>query len=199
MDTRRTKREVIGREGTSAIWGRSPSPMKWVLHFLYCKYFKEPTKINFICIILYRYRSADESEAIAAKESKKKHKKEKKKKKSSKSKKAKKEKKKKKDKKKKKKKKVSSGSSDSSDNDSDASENSADVWIEKTADGEFKRPSSFKVPKSKNADDESGEYDSQIGPSLRNITLSHKDFGHALLPGEGAAMVCTTHSLKSVV
>lgn len=26
MDTRRTKREVIGREGTSIVWGRSPSP-----------------------------------------------------------------------------------------------------------------------------------------------------------------------------
>lgn len=26
MDTRRIKREVIGREGTSAVWGRSPSP-----------------------------------------------------------------------------------------------------------------------------------------------------------------------------
>lgn len=26
MDTRRTKREVIGREGTSVVWGRSPSP-----------------------------------------------------------------------------------------------------------------------------------------------------------------------------
>ena len=26
MDTRRTKREVIGREGTSHVWGRSPSP-----------------------------------------------------------------------------------------------------------------------------------------------------------------------------
>lgn len=26
MDTRRTKREVIGREGTSSVWGKSPSP-----------------------------------------------------------------------------------------------------------------------------------------------------------------------------
>lgn len=26
MDTRRTKREIIGREGTSVVWGRSPSP-----------------------------------------------------------------------------------------------------------------------------------------------------------------------------
>lgn len=26
MDTRRTKREVIGREGTASVWGRSPSP-----------------------------------------------------------------------------------------------------------------------------------------------------------------------------
>lgn len=26
MDTRRTKREMIGREGTAVVWGRSPSP-----------------------------------------------------------------------------------------------------------------------------------------------------------------------------
>lgn len=26
MDTRRTKREVIGREGSSAVWGQSPTP-----------------------------------------------------------------------------------------------------------------------------------------------------------------------------
>lgn len=26
MDTRRIKREVIGREGTSVVWGQSPSP-----------------------------------------------------------------------------------------------------------------------------------------------------------------------------
>lgn len=37
-----------------------------------------------------------------------------------------------------------------------------------------------------------GDNESQIGPSFRNTSaLSHKDFGHALLPGEGAAMVCS--------
>lgn len=39
--------------------------------------------------------------------------------------------------------------------------------------------------KSKKSDDP----DSQIGPNLRTTSgLTHKDFGHALLPGEGAAM-----------
>lgn len=140
---------------------------------------------------LFFLRSEDETQLKIDKESKKKHKKDKKRKKSSKSsKKAKKKDKKKKSKKKKKRKKVSSSSSDSSDDVSDASNNSADDWVEKTADGEFKRPSS-KALKSTKDNDESLDYDSQIGPSVRNTSLSHKDFGHALLPGEGAAMVRT--------
>lgn len=92
-------------------------------------------------------------------------------------------------KKKKKKKKVSSSSdSDSSDN----SENDDGIWVEKTSDNlfdKFDRTKSSSSKMKKAIDD--GDNESQIGPSFRNTSaLSHKDFGHALLPGEGAAMVC---------
>lgn len=44
---------------------------------------------------------------------------------------------------------------------------------------------SNKSSSSKSKDDEDG----QIGPVVRQTSsLTHKDFGHALLPGEGAAM-----------
>lgn len=87
-----------------------------------------------------------------------------------------------------------SSSSDSSDDSSDssASEIEGDVWIEKTADGEFKKPEAVRSSKSKksNEKDDGGDDESQVGPSVRNTSgLTHKDFGHALLPGEGAAMV----------
>lgn len=154
-----------------------------------------------ICLLLFYWkhcRSEDEAQLRADKESRKKHKKDKKKKKSAKSSKKakKKDKKKKEKKKKKKKKKASSSSSDSSDSDSEASDSSADIWVERTADGEFKRPTS-RALKSRKDTDESLDYDSQIGPSVRNTALSHKDFGHALLPGEGAAMVRSGHTFSA--
>lgn len=100
----------------------------------------------------------------------------------------------KKDSKKKKKKKKVSSSSDSSDDssESDAHGNGEDVWVEKTDDDHFKRPEAVRSSKSKlsNEKDDGGDDESQVGPSIRNTSgLSHKDFGHALLPGEGAAMV----------
>lgn len=104
-------------------------------------------------------------------------------------------------KRKKKQKKVSSASSSSS-SDSSASDAAADsdveVWVEKS-DGEFKKPdaavrSSTKAKKSNDKDESggvAGDDDEPVGPSVRNTSgLSLKDFGHALLPGEGAAMVC---------
>lgn len=95
----------------------------------------------------------------------KKHKKEKK---------HKREKKHKKDKKKKKKRKVSS-SSDSS----DESENE-EVWVEKDSDDYRKRK--------RNSSDSEDE-ESVVGPIQKpHTTLTHKEMGKALLPGEGAAM-----------
>ncbi|KAJ8675057.1 hypothetical protein QAD02_010843 [Eretmocerus hayati] len=93
-----------------------------------------------------------------------------------KSKKHKKEKKMKKEKKKRKKKKKKQSSSDS-DSSSDEEE-----WVEKSA--------VIAEPKRKrnSSSDDSGE-DEIIGPEQKqHVTLSAKDFGKALLPGEGAAM-----------
>lgn len=71
--------------------------------------------------------------------------------------------------------------SSSSDN---SSSNSSDeeVWVEKTA--------VTNKPRSKgSSSDDSGGDDGTIGPAPKpHVTLSAKDFGKALLPGEGAAM-----------
>lgn len=91
-----------------------------------------------------------------------------------KSKKLKKEKKEKKEKKKKKKRKYASSSSDSSSDE--------EQWVEKSA-----VIPKVKVKRDSNSDD-SGE-DGVVGPvQKQHVTLSAKDFGKALLPGEGAAM-----------
>lgn len=144
---------------------------------------------------LIRYVSSEDDKAKRdEKKSKKKKKKDdkskKKSKKSKKSKKTKKTKTKKDSKKKKKKKKVSSSSESSDDSsESDASGTEGEVWIEKNDDNTFKKPDAVKS-KSKKGDRDDGDDESQVGPSVRNTSgLSHKDFGHALLPGEGAAMV----------
>lgn len=61
------------------------------------------------------------------------------------------------------------------------------MWLEKS---EIKQISKSKSKKSQAAADDD---DSIIGPAQRNTAgLSTKDFGHALLPGEGAAMVSYT-------
>lgn len=144
--------------------------------------------------------SEDDVKQKDEKKSKKKKKKDdkskKKSKKSKKSKKTKKAKNKKDSKKKKKKKKVSSSSESSDDSsESDASDAEAEVWVEKDADSEFKKPDAVRF-KSRKGERDDPDDESQVGPSLRNTSgLSHKDFGHALLPGEGAAMVSTIHCI----
>lgn len=88
-----------------------------------------------------------------------------------------------------------SSSSESSDDssESDASDAETEVWVEKNADSQFKRPDAVRS-KSRKGERDDGDDESQVGPSMRNTSgLSHKDFGHALLPGEGAAMVSTFH------
>lgn len=95
------------------------------------------------------------------------------------SKKKKKDKKSKKKKSKKSKKKKSKKKKDSSD-DSDSSDGNEDVWVEKKLKSkEHKQNKRDKV----DVDD-----DSDIGPQKTSTNLTHKDFGRALLPGEGAAM-----------
>lgn len=151
------------------------------------------TIFQLFCPFKNRYRSSeDEVPEKDDKKSRKKQKNEKKSKKfskkSKKSKKIKKAKNKKVSKKKKRKKESSSSESSDKSSDSDAS-SGRDVWVEKNADGKFKKPKAIVSSRVKNKDDGADD-DSLVGPSIRNTSgLSHKDFGHALLPGEGAAMV----------
>lgn len=131
-----------------------------------------------------RFRSSEEEVVKSEKKAKKKKSKEKKSKKSKKSKKK---------KKKSKKAKRASSSSDDSDSESD----DAEVWAEKTEGGNpFKKPAP--VRSSKEHTSTAGDDETQIGPVHRNTSgLSAKDFGHALLPGEGAAMVSTNDNNQS--
>lgn len=119
--------------------------------------------------------------------SSKKHKKDKKKPSKS-SKKRKKEKKSKSSKKKRKYKKKAIVSSSSSSSEPDDS--NEEMWIEKTADGiKMPPPKKGDIPSTSayNADDD--EDSGMVGPIQKNTSsLTQKDFGHALLPGEGAAM-----------
>ncbi|CRK91870.1 CLUMA_CG005491, isoform A [Clunio marinus] len=143
MQSRRIERELIGSEGISIVWGRSPQ--------------KE------------NETSSDESS-----KDKKKHKKSSKKKNHSK-----KSKKKKSKKKKSKKRKESSSSSSSS-----SEESEEEKWVEKNSDDKFEGTNPLKS--SKDEDDGDGE---EFGPLSKNSAgLNQKDFGRALLPGEGAAM-----------
>jgi len=142
MDTRRIQRELIGVEGISSIWGKSPTHPEISTS-------SDDDKD-------YLDRIKEKEKAVAAKKKKEK-----------------------KLKKKSKKKKLKR---------SESSINFKDEWVEKTAesiqninngDVEYKN-------KSRNNDKIS---DDDVGPILRQTTgLTHKDFGHALLPGEGAAM-----------
>ncbi|XP_050293863.1 NKAP family protein CG6066 [Anthonomus grandis grandis] len=110
----------------------------------------------------------DDTKKIQKKVKKKKHKKEKKHKKDKKHKKS----------KRKKKKKVSSSSESSS---SSSGEEEEEQWIEK--------PAASSKTRKRNSSDSSDEDESAVGPTLKpHTTLTHKEMGKALLPGEGAAM-----------
>ena len=146
LQERRLERELIGEEGISTVWGKSPQ----------------------------RDVDDESSSSSESEKDKKKHKKssKKSKKKHSKSKK------KKSKKKKSKKRRESSSSSESS----EESEN--EQWVEKNADKKEARTSSKRKVSQDEDDDEE-----IVGPISKNSnSLNQKDFGRALLPGEGAAM-----------
>jgi hypothetical protein len=146
LQERRQEREMIGEEGISTVWGKSPQ----------------------------KDVDDESSSSSESDRDKKKHKKssKKSKKKHSKSKK-------KKSKKKKNKKRKESSSSDSS-----SEESGDEQWIEKNADK--KEASSSSKRKQDSQDEEEGDI---IGPINKNSSsLNQKDYGKALLPGEGAAM-----------
>lgn len=149
LQSRRLEREIIGEEGISSVWGKSPA------------------------------RDADDESSASSDESEKTKKKHKKGSKKSKKKHSKKSKKKKSKKKKSKKKKESSSSSSSS----DGSDGEEEEWVEKNADKKDEAVAS----KRKQSDEEDDE--DVVGPINKNSSsLNQKDFGRALLPGEGAAM-----------
>lgn len=87
---------------------------------------------------------------------------------------------------------AASSSEDSTDSsDADETADGDDVWTEKPAarSGKAKRKSASAAAHIDSAQPPAGS-DIQIGPAVQKSTaaLTYKDFGHALLPGEGAAM-----------
>lgn len=81
-----------------------------------------------------------------------------------------------------KRKKAKKDTDSSSSDDSSSNSSNEEVWVEKTAVTDKPRP------KGSSSDDSGGD-DGTIGPAPKpHVTLSAKDFGKALLPGEGAAM-----------
>jgi len=83
---------------------------------------------------------------------------------------------------KRKKKKAKKETDSSSSDDSDSNSNDEEVWVEKTTVTDKPKP------KKGSSSDDSGD-DGIVGPAPKpHVTLSAKDFGKALLPGEGAAM-----------
>ncbi|XP_034245319.1 NKAP family protein CG6066 [Thrips palmi] len=162
MDHRREEREKIGLEGARGVWGRSPSRCD------------DSDTSEYLIEAAKRKREQPDADAPDSKKSKKEKKKKKKHHKEHKSKKSSKKKRKKEKKSKKsKKKRDSSSSSSSDDSDSEAQ------WVEKDVAQRKSRRSSS------SSDDEDGV----VGPvQSSHGGLSAKDFGKALLPGEGAAM-----------
>lgn len=143
LQERRNERELIGEEGISTVWGKSPQ----------------------------RDVEDESSSSSDSEKGKKKHKKGSKKSKKKHS----------KNKKKKSKKKKSKKRRESSSSESSSGESGDEQWIEKNAEarGSRKRQDS-------QDEDEDGDF---VGPTNKNSSsLNQKDFGKALLPGEGAAM-----------
>lgn len=163
MDHRREEREKIGIEGTKSVWGRSPSPCE------------DSDTSEYLIEAAKRKREQPDEDQPSQKKAKKEKKKKKKHHKEHKSKKSSKKKRKKEKKAKKSKKKKHSSSSSSSD-----SSDTDDQWVEKDA----AQRKSHKSSHSSSSDEEG-----VVGPMQSSHGgLSAKDFGKALLPGEGAAM-----------
>ncbi|CAG9808152.1 unnamed protein product [Chironomus riparius] len=141
LQSRRLEREIIGEEGISVVWGKSPQ------------------------------KDIDDESDSDKSDKKKKRKKDSKKSKKKHS----------KSKKKKSKKKKAKKHRDSSSSEDSSGEDSEEKWVEKNADRkESGRHKSYK------SDEDDDDF---VGPVNKNSTgLNQKDFGRALLPGEGAAM-----------
>uniref|UniRef100_A0A182QLP5 NF-kappa-B-activating protein C-terminal domain-containing protein n=1 Tax=Anopheles farauti TaxID=69004 RepID=A0A182QLP5_9DIPT len=180
MQSRRLQREIIGTEGVPEAWGDSPSEPNSSDDEL------APSKGG-----SGKHKSKGKEKKKASKHSK--SKKEKKKKKSSKkSKKSKSSKK----KKKRKNKKAAASSSSASESESSSSDGDGEeeVWIEKsealarTAAAKGAGGGSAGASGGSRARSVEEDGDNVVGPVKTSGNLSQKDFGRALLPGEGAAM-----------
>lgn len=173
MDARRRERELIGLRGVPDAWSRSPTQIEYSSD----EKDEELSKHKDNIIPKDRKRKRHD---VKKKKSKKLKKEKKAKKERRREKKAKKEAKRERRRKKKAKKETESSSSD--DSGSSGSDDEA-VWVEKTA--VVDKP---KLKRSSSSTDDSGD-DGVVGPAPKpHVTLSAKDFGKALLPGEGAAM-----------
>ncbi|XP_071565859.1 uncharacterized protein [Temnothorax nylanderi] len=172
MDSRRRERELIGLRGVSEAWTRSPTQIEYSSN----EEDEDLSKHKDNTSPKDRKRKRHD----AKKKKSKKLKKEKKaKKERKKEKKAKREAKREKRKKKKAKREIDSSSSDDSGSNNNSDE---EVWVEKTMVTDKPKP------KKDSSSDDSGD-DGMVGPAPKpHVTLSAKDFGKALLPGEGAAM-----------
>uniref|UniRef100_A0A182P9S7 NF-kappa-B-activating protein C-terminal domain-containing protein n=1 Tax=Anopheles epiroticus TaxID=199890 RepID=A0A182P9S7_9DIPT len=178
MQSRRLQREIIGTEGAPEAWGDSPSEGNSSDEEL------APSKGG---------TAKHKKGKAKGKEKKKtsKHKKDKKKKKSSK--KSKKSKSSKKKKRKAKKVESSSSSDPSSSSDSSSGAEEEEEWVEKSeaiahAVGRGGEGSAAQATGSSQARSVEEDGDNVVGPVKTSGNLSQKDFGRALLPGEGAAM-----------
>lgn len=158
LDARREERERIGQIGVSSIWGKSPLRLE-------SEEEAEPESANHKKDKKKNKKSKDKDTKEKLKRLKKKLKKVKKARKKAKKKKAK-----------------------SSSSESGSSSENEEVWVEKGKEHEIEALN-IKA-KSSRKEGDSGELATEaFGPVPRvGPALGHKDFGRALLPGEGAAM-----------
>jgi len=165
FDHRRSEREKIGTNGVPDAWSHSPVRMTW------------PDDLVDLLGVKKKDRKGSSGDSDSSDAGKKRKKSKKSKKKS--------EKKKKKEKRKKKSKSKSKKSKKTKDTSSDSdSSSNGDEWVEK--------PVLPILPSLKDGSDlgsSSADDDDTVGPEPKGIIqLTHREFGKALLPGEGAAM-----------
>ncbi|XP_013108593.1 NKAP family protein CG6066 [Stomoxys calcitrans] len=203
LQQRREEREKIGIMGVEDVWGKSPShPEKY-----------SDDEDDDVQLLEHTYQGPKKKKSKKGKKkSSKKSKKNKKSKKKKKTKSKKKEMSSSSESSSEESSSSSESSSDSSNTDTYTSDSEEEIWVEKTNDSskKLKRSKNKKKPKklkkkSKKSQETGGKYEAKpntkpltstvvneeddFGPTLRHTGgLNQKDFGRALLPGEGAAM-----------
>ncbi|XP_023307771.2 NKAP family protein CG6066 [Lucilia cuprina] len=207
LKQRREEREVIGIEGAADVWGKSPT---------HPEVYSDDEDDDDVKLLEHTYQGPKKKKSKKGKKKSSKKSKKKKTKKRNKSKNKKKKKESSSDDSSTEDSESSSSSSDSSDSDTSSSsdDDNEEVWVEKTADNLKKlsktkksKKMKKKQKKSKKSHESDDKYqakssstknthnsqvqdeEDEFGPTLRQTGgLNQKDFGRALLPGEGAAM-----------